>query len=244
MHRRTIVATGLGAALGAFGGLAVLALSASRIITTGIDAVLLDAAASRARSVFVITEGGLTLLVVAAGAIAGAALAAIGYLVAKEVAPDEPLFRVGPMMGIGAAAGVIVSYAIARIGLGLSASIDGGVVTLSVFRGTVLALLVGAVTGGVVSGAIERLSSPELFKIEGQAVAAGPVDLMRRGVVAVGIPVLAVLLGAGVVAGLGYVLLEAPHQVSIILFGGLAAVLLGLATLIAANPPRRDRDDE
>ena len=54
-----------------------------------------------------------------------------------------------------------------------------------------------------------------------------------------GMPALAILVGIGVGSGLAWLLLEASNTVGLIVFGGLAALVLFGAAFIAANPPRR-----
>jgi hypothetical protein len=239
VHRRTIAATAIGGAIGAFGALAVLALAATRVITDGVGAVVLNEASGRSRPEFVVTEGGLTILVIVAGALAGAFFGGLGYLVNRAVAPEERRFRVWTMVGAGAATGIVAAYAATRIGLGIGSDITGGVVTLSIFRATIIALATGIVTGGVVAGGIERLSSVEVMGLEGEAVQPSAMALAREAAAAMGFPLLAALLAAGIVGGLGLLLLEMSAEVALITFGAAAAVVLGVAAFMAANPPRR-----
>jgi hypothetical protein len=225
----------LGAAVGAVAGIGVLALVAARLIDGGLGAAL--SASGTARADFVVSQGGLYLLVILAGVLGGAVLGALGFTVAREAAPDAPRVSLGPLTVLGAGAGVVVAFAMARALVGLSADISGGIVTISVSRGAIVALTTGAATGLVLGGAVERLSNPAVYGFGGEAWPAHPVAFLRDAAVAVGFPLLALGVGGLTVWGLSAVLLEASKEVAIVVFGGVAALVLAVAAFVAARPP-------
>jgi hypothetical protein len=229
----------LGAATGALTGLGVLALAAGRVLDGGLGAVVVNEASGRARTEFLVSQGGLFLLVVVAGLAGGAVLGALGYVIGREATPDAPRISLGPLAIVGSATGLVVAFAITRALLGASADISGGIVTLSVFRATVIALAAGAGTGLVIGGAIERLADREIYGFEGAAWPSSPVAFAREAAAAVGLPLLALVSGAAVVWGLSWVLLESSKEVALIVFGAVAALVLAGAAFIAAHPPRR-----
>jgi hypothetical protein len=237
VHRRTFVAMVLGAAVGAVAGIGALALAASRIIEGGLAATT-GGATGVARAEFVVSQGGLYVLVVVSGLIGGALLGALGYSVAREAAPEARRVALGPLVILGAGAGVVVTFAMSRALVGLTADISGGVVTISVFRGTIVALAAGAATGLVLGGAVERLAHPEVYGFGGEAWPANPVAFLRDAAVAVGFPVLALVVGGLAVWGLSRVLLESSKEVAIVVFGAAAAAVLAAAAFFAAHPPR------
>jgi hypothetical protein len=237
---RTWIAALLGATLGALIALAVLALAGTRIITSGVDATLLDAGNLRSRAEFVVSRGGFNLLVATAGLIGGAALGAIGSVVGREAGGDGRRLDVLPLTIIGAFVGLIAAYATATASLGAAASIDDGLITVSVFRAIGVALLAGGITGGVVGGTVERISHPEVLGLEGDAWPSNPVAFAREALTAVGFPALGAVVGIGLVYGLSTVLLEADHTLGLIVFGGVAAAVLAGAAFIAAHPPGDD----
>lgn len=229
----------LGAAAGALAGLGVLALAAGRVLDGGLGAVVVNEVSGRARAEFVVGRGGLFLLVAVAGLAGGALLGAIGYAVGKEAAPEAPRISPVPLTILGAGTGLVVGFAITRALLGATADIAGGIVTLSVFRAAVIALVAGAGTGLVIGGGVERLADPAVYGFGGAAWPSSPLAFVRDAAAAIGVPLLALLLGAFVVWGLSRVLLEASEEVALIVFGGVAALVLGGAAFIAAHPPRR-----
>lgn len=234
MPRRTWFAMILGAIVGSFIGIGVLALAASRVVNGGLGAVLDPS--GRNTPVFAVSQGAMHLLVLVAGALAGSVLGLIGYAVGREAAPDEPRFSPGPLALIGGAAGAVIGFATTRAAVGAGGSIEAGIVTLSVFRATLVALIAGAVTGAMVGGTIERVSRTEAIGIGGEAWPRSPGAFIRDAVTAMGLPALGIGIGAAVVYGLSRVLLEAGSTVGLIVFGGAAAAILAGAALIASTP--------
>jgi hypothetical protein len=170
------------------------------------------------------------LLVLIAGAVGGSILGLIGYAVGHEAAPDEPRFSPGPLASIGGVVGAVIGFAATRAAVGAGGSIEFGIISLSPFRAALVALIAGAITGGIVGGTVERISRTEALGIGGEAWPRSPGAFVRDAVAAMGLPALGIAVGAGVVYGLSQILLEADAQVALIIFGGAAAlILLGAA---------------
>jgi hypothetical protein len=236
---RTWVAILAGATLGALIGLAVLALAGGLVIQQGVGATLLDSESLRARAEFVVTRGAFDVLVLVAGAVGGAALGALGYVIGREAGDDNRRMRPGPLILIGAFLGALVAFGAAHATLGLAGSGDAGLLTVSVYRMILVAMIAGAAAGGVVGGTIERISQPEVLGLEGEAWPANPVLFVKEALTAVGLPILGTIVGIGFVWLLSEVLLGADHVTALIVFGGVAALVLFGATIIAARPPTR-----
>jgi hypothetical protein len=225
----------IGAVIGAVLGIGVLVLAASLVIDGGVTTT------GDGSAVFVVGEGAMHTLIAAAAAIGGALLGALGYAVGREADPERTSLSALPMVLLGTAMGAVIGFSVARAGLGLVADISAEVVTVSVFRAAVVALIAGAATGGVVGGTVERLARPETLALEGEAWPS-KVAFARDAVAAMGLPLLAVVVGGSLIAGMARLLLDASHNVALVLFGGIATVVLLGAAIIAANPPRRSSD--
>lgn len=237
MPRRTWFAIIIGSLVGAVLGIAVLALAAARVLDGGLDAV--TDASGRSTPVFQVTQGAMYLLVAVAGAVGGSLLGLVGYAVGREAAPDEPRFSATPLAIIGAGVGAAVGFAATRAGVGAGGDIAAGLVTLSVFRAAVVALVAGGTTGGIVGGTVERISRIEALGIGGDAWPRSPGAFVREAAAAMGLPALGIALSAVIVFGLSRVLLESETAVGLIVFGGVAALILLGAAVIAGNPKSR-----
>ena len=234
MPRRTWFAIIIGSLVGAVLGIAVLALAAARVLEGGLDAV--TDASGHSTPVFQVTQGAMYLLVGVAGAVAGSILGLIGFAVGREAAPDEPRFSSAPLEIIGAGVGAAIGFAATRAGVGAGGDIAAGLVVLPVFRAAIVALVAGGITGGIVGGTVERISRTEALGIGGEAWPRSPGAFLRDAAAAMGLPAIGIALGAVIVFGLSRVLLESETEVGLIVFGGVAALILLGAAVIAGNP--------
>ena len=233
MQRRTFAAIAIGALLGGIVALAVLALAAGRVVLTGVE--LGDGGGA----VFRVSEGAMDLLIVVAGALAGALLGAVAYAVGKEASPDSPRVALTPLIVLGAVIGAVVGFGVARSALGLAADRFDEVATVTVFRAALVALVSGGVAGGIIGGTVERLSNPAALAFGGEAWPRSPVEFTRDALSAMGLPALGMVTAVAIVFGLSRILLDASKEVALIVFGGVAALVLFGAAFIASHPPRR-----
>lgn len=233
MQRRTLAATAIGAVLGAIVAVSVPALAASRVIRTGAELT------ASGEAVFRVGEGAMDLLIVIAGALAGMLLGAIAYAVGKEASPDSPRVSLAPLLILGAVIGAVIGFGVARAALGLAADRGAEIATVSVFRAAMVALAAGGVTGAIIGLTVERLSRPEAFAFGGEAWPRSPVEFARDAMRAMGLPALGMVLAVAIVFGLSRVLLDASKEVGLVVFGGVAAIVLFGAAFIASHPPRR-----
>lgn len=230
----------MGGTLGAILGLAVIALVGGRVIGSGVGTVLIEG--EPARATFLVSQGALYILVIVASSIGGGIIAAVGFAAGKLAGPESERFALRPLVVIGAIIGTVIGFAAARTAIGVGGSITAEVVSLSVFRAAIVAIVTGAVVGTVVGGTVERVGRPEVFGFSGSAWPANPVAFLRDAMAAMGLPTLALVVSLAVVFVLSRVLLEADKTTSLIVFGGLAAIVLFGAAAIAALPPRGKRD--
>jgi len=238
LHRRTWSAIVLGGTLGAILALAVVALSAGRLIGSGVHTVLVEG--EPARATFLVNQAALYVLVIVASTIGGAVLAAVGFAAGKLAGPESDRFALVPLAIIGAIVGAVIGFAAVRTAIGVGGTITDGVISLSVFRAAMVALIAGAVTGTVVGGTVERVGRPEVLGFEGTAWPSNPAAFLRDAMTAMGLPALAIVIGLTVVFVLSRVLLEADKTTGLIVFGAVAALVLFGAAAIAARPTRRD----
>jgi len=222
--------------LGAILGLAVVALVTGRVLGSGISTVVVEG--EPARATFLVDQAALYVLVVAASTIGGAILAAVGFAVGKIAEPQTDRFALAPLVVIGAFAGAVIGLATAHTAIGVGGTITDGVVSLSVFRAAMVALVTGAVTGTVVGGTVERVARPDVLGFEGTAWPSNPSAFLRDALAAMGLPTLGIVTGLVIVFGLSRVLLEADEASSLIVFGGAALLILAGAA-IAARPGGR-----
>jgi len=236
--RSTRIAIAIGAPLGAAVGIVVVAFAAGRVLNGGVGFVA--SGSGPASPAFVVGQAGIYLLVAVAGAVAGSLLGMIGYAVGHEADPDVARFGAGPLAVVGAVLGAAAGFGAFRALTGLLGSVTEGTVTLTVFRAIVIAVIAGAVTGGVTAGAVERWSRPEAFGFAGGAWPTRRVFL-RDAAAAVGLPLLGLFVGAAAVYLLSKALLNTETDAALILFGGIAAVILGGAAVVAARGAKRPR---
>ena len=239
MPRSTRIASVIGALLGAVIGLGVVALAAGRVLDAGVGFVANTAGASA--PAFVVGQAGMYLLVAVAGALGGLLLGLVGYAVGRESDPEAHRFGPGPMAAVAAGIGAAVGFGAFRAVAGIMGHVVEGTVTLTVFRATLVALIAGAVTGAVTAGAVERLARPEVFGFTGAAWPSTPGAFVREAAAAVGLPVLGVVVGVSVVYVFSRVLLNSDKNVAVVLFGGVAAIILFGAAAVAAMGNRRSR---
>ena len=244
MQRRTWSAITLGGTLGAILGLAVVALAAGRVIGSGIEAVVFDEVTGATRATFLVGQAGMYSLIVVFGALGGSVIAAVGYAAGSLAGDESDRFALTPLVIIGALAGAVIGFAAARTAIGVGGTITDGVVSLSVFRAAMVALIAGGTTGVVVAGTVERVGRPDMFGFEGAAWPSNPVTFMKDAMAAMGFPALGMVVALGFVFLLSRVLLEADKTTSLIVFGGLSTIVLFGAAAIAAMPPRRGRSSE
>jgi hypothetical protein len=234
VRRSTRTAVVVGGAFGAFLGLGAVAMSAARVLHSGVDA----------GPTFVVGQAGKYLFVVVAGALGGAVLGLVGYVVGRETDPETPRFGAGAMAVVATGIGAVAAFATFRASAGLTADIVNGVVTLTVFRAIVIGLITGAVTGAMSAGMVERVSRPAAFGFAGDAWPSSPRAFVRDSIAAVGLPILGLVIGVSAVYLFSRVLLHADDHVAVTLFGGVAALILFGAAAVAATSGRRSHRSE
>jgi len=224
-----------GAIGGAFLAVVGLTVFGSRASLRSVQGILLDPAAGRGRSDFIISSGGLYLAVIILAVLGGLVIAGVVYAFGSREAGERRLLLrfLLPAAGITAA---IMAYAILRAGLGALATIELGTVTVSVFRLIVVSMAAGAVAGAVAASVVDAVARPSFLGFEGEAVPHSPAAFMKETMSAVGAPTIAVVIVAAFAIGLSQLLLSLHGAAAVAAFGIVAAAVLGGAALVAYRP--------
>lgn len=225
-----------GAFAGALFALAGLALFGSRVSLASVEGVLLDPTTGRGRADFVVSSGGTYLALLIVAMAGGLMIAGIVYALGRENEPDGARFPLRYLLPTAAITAGIMAYATLRIGLGAVADIEAGVITVSVFRLIVVLLISGFVSGGATASVVDALARPGFLGFEGEAVPASPAAFMGEMLSAIGTPTIALVVIAAFAIGLSQILLSLHGTASVAAFSIVAAVVLGLAALVAYRP--------
>ncbi len=229
---RSVVYGATGGALLALVGLAVFG---SRASLGSVHGVLLDPAAGRGRSDFMVSSGGLYVAVIILAVLGGLVVAGAIYAFSTRDAGERrfPLRFLLPLAGITAA---IMAYATLRAGLGAVATIDLGTVSISAFRLIIVSMAAGAIAGGATASVVDALARPSFLGFEGDAVPRSSAAFMREAASAIGAPTIAVVMVAVFAIGLSQILLSLHGAASVAAFSIVGAIVLGGAALVAYRP--------
>lgn len=225
-----------GAAAGGLLGLVALVLFGSRASLGSVEGILLDPATGRGRSDFIISSGGLYVVVIILAMLGGLLIAGIVYAFGRENEPDGARFPLRYLLPTASITAAIMAYASLRAGLGASAGIDNGIVTISAFRMTILAIVAGLASGAVTASVVDALARPGFVGFEGEAVPASPAAFTKEMMAAIGAPTIALLSVVVIAVGLSQVLLSLHGAAAVAAFSIAAALILGGAALAAYRP--------
>lgn len=231
-----------GSVAGAFVSLVAVVVLGGRFALASAVATPVAEGSPQASIDFMASSGGMYLLVVLAGLLGGLAIAGITYAVGRESEPDAPKFPLRWLLPVAGFVSAVTAYTALRAGIGAFADIYAGVVTVSVFRFMLIAAFSGASAGAVTAFIVDRLARPDLLGFGGVAWPTTAGELLGAMSRAVGLPILAVVIGGVFAVGLSQLLLTASATVAVVLFSLVAALVLGGAVLLAYRPWDRDRD--
>ena len=222
-----------GSVAGGVIAMVLIAIFAGRFAVNALD--VLDGRAS-----FEASTGSVYLLVVVVGLIGGLAISAVTYAFAAESEPETQRFPIAWMLPIGAVVAALFAYAVLRFGVGMAGDISAGILTVSVMRMAIIALVMGVVAGGITGAVVDALARPSMIGFEGEAAPESPGAIAAEMLQAVGAPVIALIVGAAFAIALSQVLLAVEGIGATIIFSVVGALVLGGATLIALAPWNRD----
>lgn len=221
-NRSTVILTG---ALS--GGLLAIALLA---FFTGRFASGAFGLAEGGNAELAVASGALYLGTIVASLLGGAVVAAVAYGVSAEDDDEVTRFELAHIMPFGLVTAVAVGYSILRAGLGITANIEAGVVTVNAAALGLTVLLAGFVAGALVAWVVSTLAAKSIVGLEGEAAPSSTAEMMKAATRAVTGPMLAIIVIAALAVALAQLLLAAEGTAAIAIFSGAAAlVLLGAA---------------
>lgn len=223
-----------GATAGGLLGLVLMAVYGGRTALGSVDAVALEGPV--ARSEFVVSSGGLYALVILVALLGGLAIAGVTYALGRETEPEAPKFPLAWLLPVAAITSAIMAYATLRAGLGAAASINAGVVTVSVFRMTVIALVAGIVAGATTARLVDALARPSTLGEANEAWPESPRAFVLEMARAIGAPTIAAVIIAAFAVTFSQVLLQLHGAAAVAAFSIVAALILGIVTLAAYRP--------
>ncbi len=233
MKRSRVRATVYGATAGALAGLAFMVLFVGRFSLGSVSEV--DGRAS-----FEVSTGSMYLLTVILGLLGGLVIAVVAYAYGRETEPEAKSFPLSYLAPTGAVTAALFAYATLRFGVGAVGDITAGVATISVVRMTVVALIMGVVSGSITGLVVDSLARPAFLGLEGEAMPESAGAMMKEMMRAVGAPIIAIVAAAAFAISLSQVLLAVEGVGAVAIFSVVGAIVLGGATLIALRPWDRD----
>jgi hypothetical protein len=196
-----------------------------------------DAATGQTLPELTATGSLVGLLVFLAGAVGGLLVSATTYAVGRAQDPDTRRFSFPVIAPIGILLPAALAFAVVSLGLSLfGSSLDGVVavpITALVSVSAVAGLIAGAITVPIVDGLSRQSTVGDANEATPSSSEAFWSDFGR----AIGIPAVAIAIGALLAIGLAEVLLSAESTaVTVSVFAIVGAIILGGTTLLALRP--------
>jgi len=217
---------------------AAMALLAVIVGATSITTVSIGTAATGAALPELSATGSIIgLLVFLAGAVGGLVVSAATYAVGRSQDPDTPRFSFPVIAPIGILLPGALSFAVISLGLSLFGTSLGGVVAVPVTEFVVVSALAGLVAGAVTVPIIDGLSRQSSIGDPNEATPSSSEAFWSDFGRAIGIPALAIAIGAFLAVGLAQILLNADSTAVVVsVFAIVGAAILGGTTLLALRP--------
>ena len=193
---------------------------------------------------FRVSTGAAYTAVIVFSALAGALVAAFTYAQRRTVEPDALRFPIRYIMPMAMVTAVVIAYATFRLGVEMFGDVEGGTITIGVAAMVIVVLSAGLFGGGVVTAVVDTLARPAFINVQRDELPESTGAMIGEMMRAVGAPLIG-LVGAAVFAiGLAQLLLAIEGAAAVAVFSLVAAVVLGVATLIAARPWDRTESSE
>jgi hypothetical protein len=224
---------------GAIGGLALavafLAFFGGATALTTVD--LGGSGAGPGEPVFMVDQTSLWLLVLFLGALGGLVLAAVVYGTGSARYPAAARFRLWYAAPAAMVLASVMAFSTVSLGVEIAGSTTEGTVIVPVTAMAVIAAAAGLIAGMATAPIVDALSQPAVI---GEANDATPVSSrafwMDLGG-AIGLPALAIAIGALLAISMAEILLSADSsEVAVAIFAGAGAVILGGTAAFALRP--------
>jgi len=219
-----------------------MALLAVVVGATSITTVSIGSAATGSVLPELSATGSLIgLLVFLAGAIGGLLVSAMTYAVGRAQDPDTPRFSFPVVAPVGILLPAAVSFAVVSLGLSAFGTSLNGIVAVPVAELVVVAAIAGLIAGAVTVPIVDGLSRQSSIGDANEATPSSSEAFWSDFGRAIGIPAVAIAVGALLAIGLAQVLLNADSTAVVVsVFSVIGALILGGTTLLALRPWDRD----
>jgi hypothetical protein len=227
--------------LGALGGLVVaLAFFVFFGSLTAIETVTIDNVAT-----FTATTSYMGLLTFILGAVGGVVLAAVAFVTGRARDPQGPRFAFGWLAIVGIVLGGSTAFAVVSLGVTVAGERVSGTVMMPVTAMVVAVAVAGVIGGAITTPVVDALARPATFGAQNAATPVTSAAFWSDMGRAIGVPVLAIAIGALLAIGLAEILLNADSAaVSVAIFAAVGAVILGGTALLAIRPWSRSGNQE
>ena len=215
-----------------------MALLAVMAGATSITTVSLgDAATGQTLPELSATGSLIGLLVFLAGAIGGLLVSGGTYAVGRAQDPDTPRFSFPVIAPIGMLLPAALAFAVVSLGLSLFGSSLDGVVSVPITAFVSVSAVAGLIAGAITVPIIDGLSRQSTVGDANEATPSSSEAFWSDFGRAIGIPAVAIAIGALLAIGLAQVLLSAESTVvTVSVFSIVGAIILGGTTLLALRP--------
>jgi len=219
-----------------------MALLAVMAGATSITTVSLgDAATGQTLPELSATGSLIGLLVFLAGAIGGLLVSGGTYAVGRAQDPDTPRFSFPVIAPIGMLLPAALAFAVVSLGLSLFGSSLDGVVAVPITAFVSVSAVAGLIAGAITVPIIDGLSRQSTVGDANEATPSSSEAFWSDFGRAIGIPAVAIAIGALLAIGLAQVLLNAESTVvTVSVFAIVGAIILGGTTLLALRPWDKD----
>lgn len=203
---------------------------------TTVEAV--EGSTGAAEPTFIANSISFNLLVLFLGALGGFILTVAASAIARMLNPEESRFPLGYVIPVGVVLGAAMAFATVGLGVTLVGDVDvDGQLTVSAMSLIVIAGIGGLVAGGATAPVVDALARPAAVGPRNEATPVSSRAFWTDAMGAVGVPMLAIIVGGFLAIALSRVLLNAESTaVAVAVFAIVGAVILGLTTLLALRP--------
>ena len=209
-----------------------------------VDAVTLIPNTPAAEPQFVATANSLWLLLFLLGAVGGLVVATISYGVGRVLDPEADAYPAGWLLLLGAVLGAIVVFSTVRLGITIWGDLEAGIMSVPVATLILVAGFAGLLAGAIIAPIVDALARPATIGPRNEATPVSSRAFWMDLGGAIGVPVLAMGVGALLAIGLAQLLLSAESTtVTVVVFSLVSAVVFGVVTLLAYRPWDRSHTD-
>ena len=225
--------------VGSVAGVAVaMALLAVIVGATAITTVSLGTGSTGETLPELTATGSLVgLLVFLAGAAGGLLVSAATYAAGRSQDPETSRFSFPVIAPIGILLPATLAFAVVSLGLSLFGNSLDGVISVPITSFVSISAVAGLIAGAVTVPIVDGLSRQSTIGDPNEATPSSSKAFWSDFGRAVGIPAVAIAIGALLAVSLAQVLLNANSTaITVTVFAVVGAIILGGTTLLALRP--------